>query len=696
MNLKQNTLSSIRILVVEDDPIQRELLVGLLSDAKVGEVLIATNGSEGLSTWRTFSPTLVLTDVIMPDMDGLSMCRAIRAEDPDAEIVVVTHHSDIEYLRQAIDIGVDKYVLKPVDGKLLLAMVEGCLREHDQRMQLRLAKLAFMDSNEGMLVTDQETRILTVNPAVTTITGYRPDEIIGQRPSLFASGQHDDDFYRVLWDSLRVHGRWAGEIVNRRKDGTVFPEWLSISSVEGVSGEVCHYVGVISDITERKQEENQIRRMAHFDSLTGLPNRLMMTDYMQRALARARRQNRALSVLYIDLDNFKPINDTFGHDAGDEALRVMAERMLACIRKTDTAGRWGGDEFLIFLDESARTEGLVQVCENLVTSLSLPMVWHDKTLKLSASIGVATFPKDGEEPDALIRSADEAMYRAKVSGGGCYQFARVEAQSRIHSRIRMERDLREGLKAWSYSLHYLPEISFLTWEVSNVEALLRFHHPENGLLEAGQFLEIAESIGIMPELGQRALKEAALEMARLRDEGYPLGLTVDLSRRQLAVPDAAKSLLSALEQAGFRKEDVTFECAESSVTANENALSTLLSLAAQGCRFTLDDFGTGFCSFNLIGQLPISAIKIDRYFVTEIESNPQARQLVGALIAFARRMDMRVIAEGVETTAQLDFLYRQGCHAAQGYLFAKPMALEDLRVFLARKDWCSLVEGLLP
>jgi len=696
MNFKLNTSAAIRILIVEDDPIQRELLVSLLSEAQVGEILIATTGSEGLSLWRTTFPTLVLTDVVMPDMDGLTMCRAIRDEDPDAEIVIVTHHTDTEYLRQAIDIGVDRYILKPVDGKLLLAMVDVCLREHDQRMQLRLAKLAFMDANEGMLVTDQKTHILTVNPAMTTITGYRPDELIGQRPSLFASGQHGEDFYRALWDSLRVHGRWAGEIVNRRKDGTIFPEWLSISSVEGTSGEVSHYVGVISDITERKQEENQIRRMAHFDALTGLPNRLMLMDYMHRALARARRQNRALSVLYIDLDKFKPINDTFGHEAGDEALRVMAERMLACVRQTDTVGRWGGDEFLIFLDEPAQTEGIAQVCANLVTSLSLPIAWHDQTLKLGASIGVATFPKDGEEPDALVRSADEAMYRAKASGGNGYQFSQVETEGRIRSRTRMERDLREGLKAWSYSLHYLPEISLLTWEVSNVEALLRFHHPESGLLDAGQFIEIAESMGIMPELGQRALKEAAMEIARLRDEGHSLGLTVDLSRRQLAVPHVATHLLSALEQAGFRKEDVTFECAESAVTANENALPTLLSLAAQGCRFTLDDFGAGFCSFNLIGQLPISAIKIDRYFVTEIENNPQARQLVGALIAFARRMDMRVIAEGIETTFQLDFLYRQGCHAAQGYLFAKPMALNELQAFLVRKDWHSLVEGLLP
>lgn len=688
MNLPHSSprLHQTRVLVVDDDPLIRTQLMHLVR-GRVGAVESAADGAAGLEKWRRWHPDVIITDIMMPVMDGLDMSAAIKAEEPDAQIIVISSSSDTEYLRRAIDIGVDRYVLKPVDVKLLLDAIDKCYRDHQRLLDLRMAKLVFEVANEGIMVTDATPRILAVNPAFTEITGYRPDEAIGRKTNLLSSGQHEATFYRAMWESLRSHGRWAGEIVNRRKDGTVYAEWLSVASMESLGRGTQRYVGLISDISERKQAEERIRRLAHFDALTGLPNRTLFADRLQRALAAARRHDHGLALLFLDLDRFKPVNDEYGHAFGDALLKEVAQRMADCVRQEDTIGRQGGDEFVILLEHPEHPESAGVVSRKLIDSLSQPFQIQDKTLSIGASVGIAVYPKDGGDAQTLLHHADLALYEAKNAGRGGYQFFQPSAQAWTRERLDLEHELREGLTNWRYSLRYLPEICLATGQVEHVEALLRFHHPRHGLLNAGRFLEVAETIGLMPELGRLALAQAARELRQLAADGQELGLVVDLSRRQLTAEGAVEGLLETLGKAGLAHGEVTFECPESALTGSDAALQTLFRLAAAGCKFTLDDFGAGFCSFSLIRQLPMSSIKIDRGFVREIEHSSQSRELVAALIAFARRLHLRTIAEGVETPAQLAILLENQCQAAQGYLFGQPMDLPTLRTYLAEQRW---------
>jgi len=653
----------------------------------VAEIFLAECGSEGLHLWHGAQPDVTLTDIALPEIDGVSMSRQIKAEDPDAAIIVISSSAETEHLRMAINLGVDGYLFKPVDSVLLLDLIARCLRDRKRVLDLKMAHMVFEVANEGILVTDEEPRIVAVNPAFSEITGYRPDEVIGQRTDILASGLHSKEFYRAMWETLKTHGRWSGEIINRRKDGVVFSEWLSIAAVDGEFQGARRYVGLISDISDRKKEEEYIRRLAHFDSLTGLPNRVLFNDRLQRALVRAKRYRQSLAVLYVDLDHFKEVNDNYGHAAGDEALKVASARMLSSLRQNDTVSRRGGDEFVVIVELNEHPEGIGNVCNKLINEIRQPFQLAGEQIELGASIGVAIFPVDAKEPESLLVAADAALYEAKTAGRGVFRLFEAEAQKTACTRIDMERELRDGLKNWRYVLHYLPEISLQTGKLENVEALLRFHHPEFGLLEAGRFLEIAEEIGIMPELGQKALAEAVRELLKLNETHAELGLVIDLSARQLSAPDAVPRLLETLVKAGMPTRCITFECPESALSGNDVAMQTLFSLASSGCKFTLDDFGVGYCSFSLISQLPMTSIKIDRSFTKEIDSNPQIRELVAALIAFGKRLGMRTVAEGVETASQLEFLRQSQCDTAQGYVFGRPMNAVQLEEFLRAENW---------
>jgi diguanylate cyclase (GGDEF)-like protein/PAS domain S-box-containing protein len=657
----------------------------------VAEIFLAANAAEGLTSWCREQPDVTLTEIAGGDLDGLAMSLEIKDQDPDAAIIVISASTATEDLHMAINVGVDGYIFKPVDAVLLLDLIARSLRDRKRVLDLKMGHMVFEVANEGILVTNDEPRIVAVNPAFSEITGYRPDEVVGHRTNMLSSGLHPPEFYRAMWDTLKTHGRWSGEIINRRKDGVVFSEWLSIAAVDGEFQGDKRYVGLISDISDRKKEEEHIRRLAHFDSLTGLPNRVLFNDRLQRALVRAKRYRQGLAVLYVDLDHFKEINDTYGHAAGDEALKVAAARMLNTLRQNDTVSRRGGDEFVVIVELNEHPEGIGNVCNKLINELRQPFQLGKNQLELGASIGVATFPVDANEPETLLAAADAALYEAKMSGRGHFRFFQAEAQRSACTRIDMERELRDGLRNWRYQLHYLPEISLVSGKLENVEALLRFQHPEFGLIEAGRFLEIAEEIGIMPELGQRALAEAARELVSLNKSYADLGLVIDLSARQLSAPDAVSRLLDTLVRVGMPTRCITFECPESALAGSDVAMQTLFGLASSGCKFTLDDFGAGFCSFSLLSQLPMSSIKIDRSFTWEIDSNPQIRELVAALIAFSKRLGLRTIAEGVETSSQLEFLRQSHCDTAQGYVFGRPMNSEQLREFLVAEQWRLLV-----
>ena len=680
-------LADAHVLVVEDDPI---LLVQLqrMAGKHAAEVRTAPNGAEGLRIWHGWRPDVVVTDIIMPVMDGLEMGRAIKEADADAQIVVVSSSSEVGHLRQALDIGIDRYVLKPVDELLLADALGKCLRDAHRLQELRLARLVFEYAGEGMTVTDSRGVILTVNPAFCEISGYREDEVLGKTPAVLNSGLHPPDFYRDMWESLHAVGRWSGEVTNRRKNGELYPEWLSIVAVDDPARRTTRYVGLFSDITERKREEERIRRLAHFDSLTGLPNRILFSDHLKRAVARMSRSGGQLALLYLDLDRFKPVNDQHGHATGDRVLAEAARRMMSCMRTGDTVSRRGGDEFVALLEAGDAKNAAAMVSRKLIQEVSRPYEIDGLQIVIGASIGVAIYPDDGGSADALLASADTALYAAKEEGRGDFRFFRMEDQFATHARLSLEEALRRGIQEGGFELRYLPQFSLHDGKVERVEALLRFRHPGEGLLEAGRFLDIAERLGLLPEVGMHSLKEAARTTATLGMPG--LGLTLDMSGLQLSHLDDLGRIETILSAHGLATGDLALEFPESAVTENDSGLKNLLGLARAGYKLALDDFGAGFCSFSLLQQLPLSAIKIDLFFIEEIDTNPQGRELVAALIAFAKRLGISTVAEGVNSPTQLAFLRENGCDSVQGFLFGEPLAAEELGPYLRGESWRSL------
>ncbi len=681
-------MTTARVLVVDDTAAMRLLMQRAIAPS-VSEVRVAADGAEGLAIWRSWQPDLVVTDIIMPVMDGLAMSQAIRDEDQDAQIIVVTTSSETSHLRQALDIGVDRYVLKPLDVHLLQDAVSKCLRDAWRLRDLRLARLAFESASEGMMVTDAEGGILAVNPAFSEISGYRADEAMGRTPSMIASGKHDDAFYRHMWDTLTSAGRWSGEVINRRKSGELYAEWLSIVAVAEPSGRVTRYVGLFSDITERKREEDHIRRLAHFDALTGLPNRILFGDRLRRMLSMLERRKGKMALLYLDLDRFKTVNDQFGHAFGDKVLVEVARRMSACVRDSDTLSRRGGDEFVVLLESTEPGSAAVQVSRKLIDAVSEPMSIEGHEIDIGVSIGIAIYPNDGNDAEGLLAAADHALYIAKQEGRGDFRFYRNEDQSAAQNQFSLDNALLRGRAEGRFKLRFLPEIDLYSGSVTRVEMLLRFQHPEHGMLDACRFVEHAEKLGLMPELGIECLRIAAdlLANSGLHD----IGLSMDLSARQLAELADPAVILSALGDSGLRPDAITFECPESALTRNGEGLRGLYALAQAGFKCTLDDFGVGYCSFALLQQLPLTALKIDLTFVEEIDHNPQSRELVAALLAFGKRLGMRTIAEGVNSVEQLRFLRANGCDAVQGFLFGEPLAPDELIAYLKAKRWRSLL-----
>ncbi len=678
-----------RVLVVDDDPVVRAQLQQVVA-GMVTEVHAADDGLTGLALWRGWNPDLVVTDIMMPIMDGLVMSKAIRREDASAQIVVVTSSSEAQHLRQALDIGIDRYVLKPVDKRLLEDAIFKCLKDLYRQRELKLARLVFESTTEGVVVTDDQHRILAVNPAFSEITGYREDEAMGRKASLMASGKHDAAFYHNMEECLRSLGRWSGEIVNRRKSGELYSEWLSIVAVEQPGKRGMQFIGLFSDITERKREEDNIRRLAHFDSLTGLPNRILLMDRLKRAMSRVGRRGEPLGVLYLDLDRFKPVNDQYGHAFGDLVLIQAAERMVDCVRDVDMVSRRGGDEFIIVLDvQQDLREGVALVARKLIDAVSQPYRIEGREVSIGASIGVAIYPYDGDDMESLLEAADAALYAAKREGRGNYRFYRHEDQQVVNARLSLEDALRRGNAEGRFELRYLPEISLASGRVERIEMLLRFRHPDHGVMEARRFLDLAEELGLLTDLGLKMLAQAVWALAS--NEIQHVGLTMDMSARQLAALGGAQPIIEALAGLSLPREALTFEFTERAVTGNEVGLKTLYSLANAGFRCSLDDFGAGYCSFALLQQLPLSSIKIDMSFIEEIDQVKQSRELVAALLAFGKRLGLRTVAEGVNTPTQLAFLRENGCDAVQGYLFGEPLESTELQAYLSAQSWLALL-----
>lgn len=419
--LSEDFLKTLTVLYVEDDTDVCEQLSQYLR-RRVGTLLVARNGAEGLEIFNTNQPDMIITDILMPVMDGLEMAREIRQTNLNIPIIVTTAFEQSSYLMRSIEIGIDKYVTKPIDTNLLYAAIENCAKRLKADEQLRLAAKVFETSIEAILITDTNNAICWVNPAFTNTTGYSSEESIGQNPRFLSSGRQDAVFYSAMWAEIAKQGYWKGEIWNRRKNGEIYPEWLSVSALTNGRGEVTHHVGIFSDISERKAAEEQIRHLAQHDPLTGLPNRNLLRDRMEVALANAYRKQEKVALMMLDLDNFKHVNDTYGHQVGDKLLLEVANRLQDLFRASDTVCRLGGDEFVVVLNEMADISDAIRAAEKLLQTIRPDMAIDGQAMGIGPSIGIAVYPHDGADLDGLLRNADIAMYEAKRAGGKGFRF----------------------------------------------------------------------------------------------------------------------------------------------------------------------------------------------------------------------------------------------------------------------------------
>jgi diguanylate cyclase (GGDEF)-like protein/PAS domain S-box-containing protein len=574
-------------------------------------------------------------------------------------------------------------------GKIthFIAVKEDVTAQKRAEDQLRMNATVFDTTQEGIMVTDAENIIKTVNPSFSRITGYSPDEVIGQSPTMLSSGRHDDSFYEELWDSIQHKHYWSGEIWNRRKDGSVYPEWLSIAAITDDQGIAKEYVAVFSDITKHKENEEQILYQANYDALTGLPNRSLFSDRLDQAIVSAMREQWKLAILFIDLDQFKMVNDTFGHVVGDELLQLVTKRVSDSVRQSDTIARFGGDEFVLLLQDVTDMDAVANIATKIINNITKVYTLYEREIFIGASVGITIFPDDAMNADSLLRNADMAMYQAKDRGRNNYQFFTASMQQKTLERQQLELDLRLAIERGELEIYYQPVVDAESERAVSVEALLRWNHPHRGMVNPSVFIPLAEDGGLIGPIGEWVIKGACEQLSRWHKSGYSnLRLAVNLSSRQRELGLEVDYLQRVLSECNLEPEILTLEITESLLMRDtEEAITWLSGFKTLGINLSVDDFGTGYSSLSYLKRFPVDILKIDRTFVSGLPQDADDASLVKTIVAMADSLNLGLIAEGVETKAQTNFLLRNGCKNLQGYYYAKPMAAKDMSVWL-RQD----------
>lgn len=590
---------------------------------------------------------------------------------------------------------------QPVLG-LFAERISAELERKAAECELRLAARVFEDSVGGIIIMDAAGRIVRANKGFSQLTGYGAGEMIGAGLDELDSGEHGPMFYKRIRAALRRKGSWQGEVWERRKDGDLFSAWLTLTEVKSEGGKISNYIAMFADITEKKSAEEHIFRLAHYDTLTDLPNRVLFQDRLRQALIQARRYRQHLALLYIDLDRFKPVNDTLGHHLGDMVLKEVAARLSAHVRDSDTVARMGGDEFTVILSgvswDQDPIRSVTYVAEKLSKDLARPYRIEGHEVVLTASIGIVCYPEDGEKMEELVRNADAAMYHAKAQGKNLLQFYESGMNQRAKERMRLELELRKALEHHELELLYQPIMILENGEIGSVETLLRWHHPRHGLLLPSQFVPIAEETGLIVALGDWVLDQACAQMAWWLRAGLSLKrIAVNLSLRQVRAGGVAQRVQSCLAAHRLRAQQLCLEITESTfIDHNDASIATLEALNDLGVLLAIDDFGTGYSSLAHLRKLPIATLKIDKSFLEGLPGDGENAEIVAAIVAMAHRLKLRTIAEGVEYPDQLEYLRDLQCDMIQGYLFHEPLSAEACTAVLRRQPRLDPTQDPVP
>lgn len=570
--------------------------------------------------------------------------------------------------------------------------LESVLVERDNALAQSKKNLVFAEkiiesSLDSIMVTNGKSIILSVNAAFTRLTGYTEEEVIGKSSNILSSGKHDKTFYQKMWQGLLEDKKWQGEIWNKKKCGTLYPEWLTIVQINDSDSPEPIYAAIFSDITQRKLAEKRIHALAFYDELTGLPNRRLFNDRFEIALSTAHRNQQLVAVLFLDLDRFKQINDSLGHNIGDEILIATAKRIQSSIKEGDTVSRFGGDEFVILLTEMTSLKDIVGVIERIATVLNEPHQLDTLELQITSSIGASVYPEDGLDSEALLKHADTAMYKAKDEGRNSYQLYSSEMNTISMERLMTENYLRSALKKNEFELYYQLQVNSITEEVVGIEALLRWNHPDLGPVSPAHFIPMAEEIGLIVEIDKWVLTQACKQRKIWQQQHFDCGrIAINISSQHFK-RNLIDSINFALKESGLSPALLEIEVTENCFIENiKHASATLQKIRQLGIKNSIDDFGTGFSSLSYLTQLPFDTLKIDASFISKLPGDLKQCQIVKSIIAMAKGLDLTLVGEGVETTAQAHFLTVNGCDVIQGYLYSTPENAKGVTERLAKQQ----------
>jgi diguanylate cyclase (GGDEF)-like protein/PAS domain S-box-containing protein len=572
-----------------------------------------------------------------------------------------------------------------VDRPCQLVLAQWTYRARKQADEhRRVIAQVFDTSQEGIFITDAHTRFISVNQSFTRITGYSTDDVAGQTPRILSSGRQNKAFYQGMWAAIEADGRWEGEIWNRRKTGEIYPEWLVISAIKDASNQARQYLGIFTETSSRKEAEARILRLVNYDNLTNLPNRALLFDRARVAISSATRNQTSLAVLHLNVDHFKHINESFGHDAGDEVLTALSQRLTAHIKPEDTVSRLGADNFIVLLPQTSAVEA-GKVALRLMGALSEAMTVAEHKLNPTVSVGIATFPDNGTDLLKLMQAAEAAVDLAKREGRNTVRFFTPALHEQLQATLAIERDLQHAVALGQLVLHYQPQVDARTRQIVGTEALVRWQHPEWGLVPPARFIPVAEQTGLIRPIGEWVLKQALADTAAWLAAGLPVvPVAVNLSVVQFRHEGLQTSVLQALQTSGLPPGLLELELTESvAMEDSEFTVTTINALKSLGVKLSIDDFGTGYSSLSYLKRFAVDKLKIDQSFVRGLNHDAEDEAIVTAVISLANSLGLHTIAEGVETEEQAAFLKASGCNEFQGYLFSKPVPAEALAALLA-------------
>lgn len=717
------------IMVVDDDQDVHKLtqlvLRNLTFEGRGVSFLDACSGLEAYTLMEQHPETAVLLlDVVMEtDHAGLDLVRRVRQELKNTmvriilrtgqagqapELKVITEY-DINDYREKTELTSQK-LTSVVTGalrgfrdlltiqnlarqqketeehlKIATTIFKGAIAEAEE--QLSITRKVFENAIEGVVISDQKGVILSVNPAFTTITGFLAEEAIGKTPRILRSNRQPAEFYTAMWKAITEKGQWKGEIWNRRKNGEAYPQFQTITAIHNQEGFVIRYIGVFHDLTPIKAMDQAMKRAGQHDALTGLPNRELYIDRLVQAMGHASRKDCKLLLLLFDIDRFQDINNRLGFTCGDRLLQEVAERAKEFIREGDTLARLGGDAFAFILREIRQPEDGMVVIQKLTKSLARPFVIEEHELFVSVSIGITLYPDDGHQASTLIKNADIALTRAKSAGRNNSQFYKPTMGDQVDRRLLLEKNLRQALDKQEFILHYQPKISVREHKIVGMEALVRWNHPESGMVSPGEFIPVAEECGLIIPMGAWILSMACRQTQAWLEAGFgPLKVAVNLSPRQFRQHGLHEMIQKTLQETGIPPESLELEVTESMMVESvEDAIHLLNKLRSLGLSIAMDDFGTGYSSLRYLKQFPIQTLKIDQSFVRDLNHDINDTAIIHAIIAMSKSLKLRVVAEGVETQEQLDFLRENGCDEIQGYFYSRPLTADAFVRFLQEK-----------